>query len=184
MFIKVTYILIITVIQCQTLNLNHILLTKNLVGAKRGSAPGPNGMRMEHLKPLLDDSQHLDCFLSVCTQYARAAMPESIAAALNMCHLTALRKGTMQLSDAHGPSNRVRGLAVGDTIRRLVAKTLAQQFQPEFESQTSPHQFGISKGGVEAAVHLMQAIADSNPNHTGRTSTRRRHRYRPRRGRK
>eukprot|EP00973_Karenia_brevis_P061484 8548642-Karenia_brevis.AAC.1 len=72
--------------------------------------------------------------------------------------MTALNKGAPGVSEAHGPSARVRGLAVGEVMRRLVGKTLAQQFQSEFEEVTAPHQFGIaSKGGVDAAVHLLRA---------------------------
>jgi hypothetical protein len=81
--------------------------------------------------------------------------------------MTALQKGAAGLTDAHGPSARVRGLAVGDTLRRLVSRTLAQQFHKEFEHATAPQQFGIaSKGGVDAAVHLLRMLTDLDPRAT------------------
>ena len=79
----------------------------------------------------------------------------------------ALQKGTPGQADAHGPSARVRGLAIGETLRRLVSRTLAQQFHDEVESKTAPFQFGIaSKGGVEAATHLIRTVTDFDPRMT------------------
>ena len=67
----------------------------------------------------------------------------------------------MDSSSSHGVSSRVRGLAVGDVIRRLVSKTLAKQFHEELESATSPQQFGLaSHGGVEAAVYMLRVLTD------------------------
>ena len=80
-----------------------------------------------------------------------------------LCNMTPLSNGAPGTSQVHGTSTRVRGLAVGDLCRRLVAKTLGQQHQAEFESQTAPFQFGIaSKGGVDAAVHLLQRTLEQN----------------------
>ncbi len=73
--------------------------------------------------------------------------------------MVALRKGAPGVSDAHGISTRVRGLAVGDTFRRLVSKTLAQQFREEFEHATAPFQFGLAKGGTDAAA--LPALSDT-----------------------
>ena len=81
--------------------------------------------------------------------------------------MVALRKISPGLSSAHGNSSRVRGLAVGDTFRRLVSRTLAQQFHSEFEDATAPHQFGISSAcGVDGAVHLLRTMSDLDPTAT------------------
>ena len=145
------------------LRISKSKLLANLRSARRGSAPGPSGMRLEHLKPLLEDAAASDALAFVCGRYAQAVLPETVARALGLCHLTALKKDSPGACQAHGASSRVRGLAVGDVVRRLVGRTLAQQFQPEFEAATAPQQFGIaSHGGVEAAVHLMRALTDAD----------------------
>ena len=94
-------------------------------------------------------------------------MPPAIAEAMSLCHMVALNKDAPGHSTAHGPSSRVRGLAVGDVIRRLVGRTLAQQYHDEFEAATSPQQFGLaSHAGVEAAVHMIRALTDAHPSAT------------------
>jgi len=151
----------------QPLRLAGDKLLANLRSAKRGSAPGPSGARLEHLKPLLEDDTTSDSLTYVCGKYAQAAVPQAVSAALGLCHMTALNKEAPGQTHAHGPSSRVRGLAVGDVIRRLVGRTLAQQFQQEFEEVTAPLQFGLaSHGGVEAAVHLIRTLTDFNPQAT------------------
>ena len=42
------------------------------------------------------------------------------------------------------PLGGVRGLVVGDFLRRLVAGTLAQQFGPAPDAATQPHQYALS----------------------------------------
>ena len=81
--------------------------------------------------------------------------------------MVALNKDAPGHSYAHGPSSRVRGLAVGDVVRRLVSRTLAQQFHDEFEAVTSPQQFGLAThGGVETAVHMLRTITEADPTAT------------------
>jgi len=146
------------------LRLDKSKLLANLRSTKRGSAPGPSGARLEHLKPLLEDEGPSDAFAFLCSKYAQAALPSAVAAALSLCHMTALNKDAPGQTHAHGASSRVRGLAVGDVIRRLTGRTLAQQFQQEFEDATAPQQFGLaSHGGVEAAVHLIRTLTDADP---------------------
>ena len=146
------------------LRLDKNKLLANLRSTKRGSAPGPSGTRLEHFKPLLEEEAESDAFAFICSKYAQAAIPATIAGALSLCHMTALNKDAPGQSHAHGPSSRVRGLAVGDVIRRLTGRTLAQQFQQEFEDVTAPQQFGLaSHGGVEAAVHLIRTLTDADP---------------------
>ena len=53
----------------------------------------------------------------VASSLARGDVPPAVAEALSLARLTALRKG----------NGKVRGIATGDTLRRLVARTLAQQ---------------------------------------------------------
>ena len=109
-------------------------------------------------------SQATGDLVSVAARFAAADVPHSIARALCLCRMVALNKGSPGLSTAHGPSNRVRGLAVGDSFGRLVSRTLAQQFRTEFEEATAPHQFGISSAcGVDGAVHLLRTMSDIDP---------------------
>jgi len=65
------------------------------------------------------------------------------------------------------PAGGVRGLVVGDFLRRLVARTLAQQFSQHIDEATRPHQFALStRAGAEALAHCLQLETDSHPHCT------------------
>ena len=76
-------------------------------------------MRNTHLKLVLEDEQATDNLVELCNRLVNADVPEEVATALKACYFTALRKDSPGASDAHGTSNRVRGLAVGDALRRV-----------------------------------------------------------------
>ena len=62
------------------------------------------------------------------------------------------------------PQGGVRGIVVGDFMRRVVACTLAQQLGPAVEQHTSPFQFALStKSGCECVAHIAQAMTDLDP---------------------
>ena len=151
----------------QCVEIDSTSFVRNLRGARKGGAPGPSGTRNEHLKPLLEDPAATAALQGVANRFASADLPPNVARALCLCRMVALQKGAPGVSEAHGRSSRVRGLAIGDTFRRLVSRTLAQQFHEEIEAATSPHQFGIaSKSGLDAAVHMLRSITDLDPQAT------------------
>ena len=71
-------------------------------------------------------------------------LPESVFPALCLELLTALKE----------PSGGTRGIVVGDVFRRLVARTLAQQFAKVEEVATAPFQLP-SALGQDASASLM-----------------------------
>ena len=57
------------------------------------------------------------------------------------------------------PDGGVRGIVVGDVFRRLVARTLAQQFSSQVEGATHPFQYALStRAGTECVAHMVQAL--------------------------
>ena len=127
------------------------------------SAPGPSGLRSDHLKAMLlgpmADSllTALDAFVQRCL---RVGPHPAIAPILSAARLTALRK----VSDRDGPPDAVgnattvveegtRPIAAGETLRRLVGKTLMRH--PEVTKQLKslqPVQCGV---GVPNACPLV-----------------------------
>ena len=58
----------------------------------------------------------------------------------------------------------VRGIVVGEVIRRLVARTVAQQLGLAVEAAISPFQFALStKSGCECVAHCIQALCETDP---------------------
>ena len=102
------------------------LFLTNLARAKKGAAPGPSGLTAEIAKLLLDDAAASHSFQQVCHRLATADIPATTAAAIGLGRMVAIRKA----------SGGVRGLVVGDFLRRLVARSLAQHYATDFEA---PH---------------------------------------------
>ena len=56
---------------------------------------------------------------------------------------------------------------VGDTLRRLVARTMAKQFSKKAEVATAHFQYALStKAGCECVPHILQALSDRDPEAT------------------
>ena len=124
-----------------------------LRGARRGSGAGPSGMTNEHLRILLDDEEDSRLLHSAAQQLADAAVPPAVLAGLRVGRVVALRK----------PDGRVRALVVGDVLRRLVGRALAQHFAPSLEAACLPHQYGLStRAGAEAVIRLLRAATEAD----------------------
>ena len=138
-------------------NLPATQLLTNLRRARKGAAPGPSGYTSEVLRLVLDDEGATSQFVAVATRIAHADLPPQITQALGLGRIVALQK----------PNGRVRGIVVGDLLRRLVARCLAQTYAPQIHTACKPHQFALStRAGTEAIVHALTAAAESNPTHT------------------
>ncbi|CAE7916754.1 unnamed protein product, partial [Symbiodinium sp. KB8] len=89
--------------------------------------------------------------LSGPTSSLPRAFPGSVSAALGLSRLTALRK----------PGGGVRGIATGDTFRRLVSRSLARMFADTFDEATRPYQFALqTRAGTDALSGMLRAAVD------------------------
>ena len=119
--------------------------------ARRGAAPGPSGMTSDHLFPLLSSEGDSELFAQVGSLLANGNVPDTIIQALRLGRLTALSK----------PDCGVRGIVVGDIIRRVVARTIAKQ------PQRPSIQYALStKAGCECVAHILQSMTDVDPSAT------------------
>ena len=56
----------------------------------------------------------------------------------------------------------IRGIVAGDLLRRLVARTMAQQLGPAMERPTAPFQHALTtRAGTECSAHAVQALMDA-----------------------
>ena len=125
--------------------------------ARRGAAGGPSGMTAEHLRVLLHHERDSDLLYEMALDIVRADIPEAVLEAIRLGRMTALQK----------PGGGVRGIVVGDILRRLVAKTLAQEMSHHIEAATSPFQYALTtRCGCECIAHAAQALTDADPEAT------------------
>ena len=121
--------------------------------SRRGAAGGPSGMTAEHLFPLLDNERDSAVFGRVATLMVRGEVPTSALEGIRLGRLTALKK----------PDGGVRGIVVGDIMRRLVARTISKQVAKEAEQATAPFQYALStKAGCECVAHIIQTMTDQD----------------------
>ena len=56
---------------------------------------------------------------------------------------------------------------MGDVLRRVVARTIAQQHTTKVEVATAPHQYALkTKAGCETVAHILQVLTDLYPDAT------------------
>ena len=128
---------------------------KNVRSAKRGAAAGSSGVTVEHLRPLLDSVTDQQWLCKLAEQFAQGRITPTVIEAIRMGKMTALRQA----------NGGVRGIVVGDVVRRLVVRTMAQQLAPEVESATAPFQYALStRAGSEC--HVIQGLSELNPDST------------------
>ena len=125
--------------------------------ARRGAAAGPSGMTSDHLFPVLESERASELLIEVASLLARGRVPDTILQAIRLGRLTALQK----------PDGGVRGIVVGDIIRRLVARTMAKQIAKKVETATVPFQYALkTKAGCECVAHVLQTLTDTDPEAT------------------
>ena len=122
-----------------------------------GSAPGPSGLRPEHLKKMIttSDPAHGRKLLNALTSFTNllfsGEFPSEIAPLLCGANLFA----AIKKDGGHRP------VAVGEIFRRLVSKCAAFKFTPDAVETLKPLQLGVGvRGGVEIAVHSVRAVIE------------------------
>ena len=114
------------------------------------SAGGFDRLCPQHLKDLLtvvgdvEDSPLISALIAFCTLVLEGRTPEEVRPFFFGASLVALQK----------KSGGVRPIAVGCTLRRLVAKVAGFMVVEDMAALLAPRQLGYGvKGGAEAAVH-------------------------------
>jgi hypothetical protein len=128
-----------------------------------GSSGGLDGLRPQHLKDLLaetnGESSNLlaKALASLADIMLAGKVPKEICPILYGASLTALNK----------KDGGIRPIAVGCTLRRLVAKIGCQRSQIESGNILRPKQFGFgTKGGAEAIIHAVRRYVNQESKST------------------
>ena len=119
------------------------------------TAAGPSGLRASHLKDALTAKNltggvpFINVMTDVINILASGKAPPSLAPYLCGANLFAANKKT----GGHRP------IAVGETLRRWVAKCLSRRAMEETRGYLAPHQLGVGvRGGCEALIHAANSI--------------------------
>ena len=136
---------------------SHEQVVKAVMTFKAGSAPGPSGLRAEHLKaatksaPANRTDKAVEALTKMVNVLAAGQLPEEAAPYFSGARLYAGNK----------KSGGIRPIAVGDIIRRLVSKCFSYALAEKAASLLAPFQLGVGvRGGCEALVHTARALLE------------------------
>ena len=124
---------------------------------RKGSAPGPSGLRPEHLRVVLQcTSARRDSALVSLTKLLNKMMagsvPQEVAPYLCGARLHAARK----------KDGGIRPVAVGNLLRRLACKCAASAVADKAATLLAPHQLGVGiPGGAEVIIHATRQAVDA-----------------------
>ena len=109
---------------------------------RRGSAPGPSGLRPEHLRVALQAApgrrdRALQSLTKLVNAMAKGSVPDEVAPYLAGARLHAAIK----------KDGGLRPIAVGNILRQLVAKCCATKLQERAAAIFKPHQLGVGVKG-------------------------------------
>ena len=141
------------------ISVSQMEVAKAVKKFRRGSAPGPDGLRPEHLSATLQAApgrrdRALQSLTSLVNAMAGGGVPAEVAPFLCGARLHAAAK----------KDGGIRPIAVGNILRRLTAKTIARKVQERAASLLAPHQLGVGvQNGCEAILHTVRKVLESDP---------------------
>ena len=126
----------------------------------KGSAAGPSGMRPEHLKSILKNTspalanKTLAALTKVTNAMAAGKVPAQVRPFLCGARLIAGKK----------KDNSLRPIAVGNLLRRIVAKCFSSALAQQAAAALAPNQLGVGvRGGAEAIAHAVVEAVKADP---------------------
>ena len=106
---------------------------------------------------MLESERASELLTQVAGLLSVGRVPDATLQPIRLGRLTALQK----------LDGGVRGIVVGDIIRRLVVRTMAKNRQESGSSHGSPSQYALkTKAGCECVVHVLQTLTDNDPDAT------------------
>lgn len=144
----------------EALVLPDSVIHRALWKAPRGSSPGVDGLRFEHLQDLLRErgspssGRLLQSLSSLVNLAQSGSLPPWFYSFVAGANLVALDKG----------NGDVRPIAMGCTWRKLIARALADHCREDFASFFQPFQFGVASScGAETVLHTVRALSSAHP---------------------
>ena len=141
------------------LTFSQIDVEKAVKRFRRGSAPGPSGLRPEHLLVAVwaapgRRDRALQGLTRLVNMMVKGGVPASVAPFFCGARLHAALK----------KDGGVRPIAVGYLLRRLVGKCCASELKHRAATLLSPNQLGVGvQGGCETIVHAVKEVMQADP---------------------
>ena len=136
--------------------IDEVLVERMLRSFPADSAPGPSGLRVQHIRDALMpaySTQVLEQLTSIAQLLAKGEAPAEVAQDLAGTALIALPKA----------KGWVRPIVIGELLRRLTGKCLCSVVKEDARAFFHPVQVGVAcPSGVEAAIHAAREWASAS----------------------
>ena len=130
---------------------------KGILSFRKGSAPGPSGLRAEHLRAATQSAppnrraKALEAVSRLVNVMAAGDVPEEVAPFLSGARMHAGIK----------KCGGLRPIAIGNLFRRLTSKCVMHGVADRAGSMLGPHQVGVGvPGGLEAVIHAAAQLIE------------------------
>jgi hypothetical protein len=132
-----------------------------ILSSRSGVAPGPDGLRNEHVRQLAgsfrspDEVKFVETYAAILTHIANGSLPSPVLKYLAGAELFALQDGA-----------KVRPLALGCTWRKDATKVVTQSAECKeiCKSHLFPLQVGVGvKNGIEVAINSIRLSFENDP---------------------
>ena len=133
---------------------------KALFMMKSSSGPGPDGHRVSAYKAALGPAARTraEFCLSALTRLVNCILQGKVPPEMQPFFAGAVLHAARKKGDG------LRPIAVGNVVRRLVAKTAARKVMRKVSDLLSPHQLGVGvESGVEAVIHATRLVLEDDP---------------------
>ena len=142
--------------RAQVPEFDSMLVKKMLKSFSRGTAAGPTGLRAQHLKDAVRSAhgdEATEQLTSIINLLARGDAPTLVAQHLAGASLMALQK----------PTGGIRPIAVGEVLRRLVAKCFCKTYERDATAYLWPKQIGVAAPlGAEVGSQTVRQWCERN----------------------
>ena len=140
------------------LGVDEATLSKAIQSFPNGSSGGPDGLRPQHLKDLVNNKESGQGLVTALTSFTNLLLngncPDAVMPFFFGGRLIALEK----------KAGGFRPIVVGLTLRRLVSKCANSVVSASLQDKFLPRQLGVgTSGGCEAAVHSARRFIQSMP---------------------
>ena len=135
-------------------------VAKAALSFPKGSGAGPSGMRPEHFKSVLKNTsaalanKALGALTRVVNAMAAGKVPAQVRPFFCGARLVAGKK----------KDNSLRPIAIGNLLRRVVAKCFSSALAQQAANLLAPNQLGVGvRGGAEAIAHAVTEAVKNHP---------------------
>ena len=143
--------------------INKDIIRKTILGYKKMAAPGPSGMRVEHLQLLFSASYQPEWITTLINKVANGGV-QAFPSSPRFREL--FFGGTLLGFRKPGSDGQVnlRPVVIGEILDRIISKTILKTLLPDIMQYLGPSQVGVGiKSGAEATIHWIGSRLEDDP---------------------